>query len=191
MKSLTQYITEKLVLKSNSKIRKKPQYNYHPKTREELKQLIEQRILDAAGHNILNKDHYKINLNDIDVSEITNMAGLFMNSNFDGDISEWDVSNVEDMSVMFNFSKFNGDISNWNVSKVKFMGHMFSNSKFTGENGDLSEWNVSNVENMQYMFAESEFNGDISKWDVGNVKNMKNIFKNCPIKEKYKPKEIK
>ena len=188
MKNLTQYITEKLILNSNSKIRKKPEYKYHPKTREELKQLIERRILDAAGNNILNQNHYKINLNDIDVSEITNMAGLFMNSSFDGDISEWDVSNVTDMAVMFNFSKFNGDISKWDVSKVKDMGYMFSNSKFTGENGDISKWDVSNVEHMEGMFAKTEFNGDISKWDVSNVKNMKDIFKRCPIIKKFRPK---
>ena len=36
MKSLTQHITEKLVLNSNSKIIKR-EYNYHPKTRNELK----------------------------------------------------------------------------------------------------------------------------------------------------------
>ena len=188
MKSLTKYIVEKLVLNSNSKIRKKPEYKYHPKTREELEHLIERLILDAAGNNILNQNHYKINLNDIDVSEITNMAGLFMNSSFDGDISEWDVSNVEDMSVMFNFSKFNGDLSKWDVSKVKHMGYMFSGSKFTGENGDISKWNVSNVERMEGMFAKTEFNGDISKWNVSNVKHMKDIFKRCPIIKKFRPK---
>lgn len=187
MKTLQQHINEKLVINKNTSFKTR-EYKYHPKTKDELKQLIERLILDAAGNNILNQNHYKINLNDIDVSEITDMAGLFMNSSFDGDISEWDVSNVTDMSVMFNFSKFNGDLSKWDVSKVKHMGYMFSNSKFTGENGDISKWDVRNVERMEGMFAKTEFNGDLSNWDVSNVKHMKDIFKQCPIIKKFRPK---
>ena len=37
---------------------------------------------------------------------------------FNGDISLWDVSNVTNMSGMFYESKFDGDISDWDVSKV-------------------------------------------------------------------------
>jgi len=53
------------------------------------------------------------------------MSYLFLESDFNGDISEWDVSNVESMYSMFANSKFNGDISRWNVSKVKDMRYMF------------------------------------------------------------------
>ena len=96
-----------------------------------------------------------------------------------------DVSNVKDMSNVFFNSKFNGDISKWNVSNVLNMGSMFAISEF---NGDISKWNVSKVENMRYMFCDSKFNGDISKWDVSRVECIVNIFRNCPIKEEYKPK---
>ncbi len=67
-----------------------------------------------------------------DVSNITNMNGLFSYRKFNGNISNWDVSNVENMSRMFYRSEFNGDISKWNVSKVINMGHMFNYSKFNG-----------------------------------------------------------
>ena len=71
-------------------------------SREELKELIKQRIEEQGP---------KCDLNDIDVSKITDMSGVFAYSKFCGDISRWDVSNVEDMSWMFYRSQFNGDIS--------------------------------------------------------------------------------
>ena len=84
--------------------------------RKELKKLINQRI-KTLGPNC--------DLNDIDVSKITDMSNMFFYSPFNGDISKWDVSRVKNMNAMFQFSNFNGDISNWNVSKVKTMRGMF------------------------------------------------------------------
>ncbi|MBC6399995.1 MAG: DUF285 domain-containing protein, partial [Ekhidna sp.] len=108
-----------------------------------------------------------------DVSKVTNMFGMFANSSFNGDISEWDVSKVTSMGVMFWASTFNGDISEWNVSKVTNMAEMFFQSDF---NGDISDWDVSKVTNMESMFQSSDFNGDLSKWDVSKVTNMANMF---------------
>ena len=97
-------------------------YNYHPKTKDELKELVNQLINERG------KD---TDLNDIDTSEITDMSYMFKQSYFNGDISNWDVSNVTDMESMFYESKFtgeNGDISKWDVSNVKDMSYMFDKS---------------------------------------------------------------
>ena len=114
MKTLQHYITEKILINKNSKI----PYNYHPKTKDELKDIIKRRI-ESEGN--------ECDLNDIDTSNITDMSGLFEESYFNGDISKWNVSNVTDMGSMFSSSKFNGDISNWDVSNVKFKLAMFYN----------------------------------------------------------------
>ena len=95
-------------------------YNYHPKTKNELKQLVYKLIIERG---------YNANLNDIDTSEITDMSYMFNGSYFNGDISEWDVSNVKYMSYMLSNSSFtgeNGDISNWDVKKVKTMKDIFN-----------------------------------------------------------------
>ena len=144
MKSLTQHITEKLVLNSNSKIRKR-EYNYHPKTGDELKELVK-KLIEERGN--------EADLNDIDTSKITDMQELFSWLTFNGDISLWDVSNVTDMNRMFSNSDFTGenaDISNWTVSNVEDMYGMFYKSKF---NGDISKWDVSKVSQHNFMFTD-------------------------------------
>ena len=110
MKTLNTYITEKL---KNNKLSD----NYQPKTRDELKELVNKLIKERGN---------EADLNDIDTSEITDMADVFYELDFNGDISQWDVSNVTDMSSMFSSCKsFNQDISNWDVSKVTDMRYMF------------------------------------------------------------------
>ena len=127
-------------------------YSCQPTTKDELDRIIKKRIKEQGPN---------CDLNDIDVSLVTNMSYLFYGSKFNGDISKWDVSNVKDMWFMFDRSKFNGDIS---------------------------DWNVSNVDSMASAFYKSEFNQDISKWQINKNCDTNNMFKDCPIKEEYKPK---
>ena len=128
MKSLTTYIIEKMVYTKDNSIQK---CNYFPKTREELDDIITQ-LIKERGKNA--------DLNDIDVSKITDMRGLFAWRN---DLLDFKYN------IKYDFSKFNGDISNWDVSKVTSMKEMFEYSMF---NGDISNWDVSNVTNMDSMF---------------------------------------
>src|SRR5574344_420907 len=108
MKTLKQHIDEALKIGKN--LSEWSSYSCQPKTRDELKKIIKDRI---------SKEGPNCDLNDIDVSQITNMSDLFYNSDFTGDISKWDVSNVENAGSMFLLSKFNGDISNWNTRKMR------------------------------------------------------------------------
>ena len=137
MKSINIYINE--VLKLGNKSR----YKYHPETKEELKELLNQLIKERGNEG---------DFNDIDTSKITDMSDLFYALiDFNGNISQWDVSNVTDMSNMFYKCKtFNKDISSWDVSNVTNMYSMFRICK--SFNQDISYWNVSNVTDNTDMF---------------------------------------
>ena len=139
MKTFKQHILEKLKVSVRNTIK----HTLFPKTKDELKQMIKDEI---------SKNGNECSLNHIDVSEITNMTGLFFGSKFNGDISDWDVLNVENMSYMFSHSLFNGNISNWDVSNVRYMHGMFWESAF---NGNISKWNVSDVTDTTYMFKNT------------------------------------
>lgn len=67
-----------------------------PGNLKELKQIV---------RNTISEKGYDCDLNFLDVSEITDMTGLFRGSNFNGDISKWDVSNAENVEGMFKNSK--------------------------------------------------------------------------------------
>jgi surface protein len=158
------------------------QYNYCPQTREELEDLLDQ-LLKERG--------WEADLNDIDVSNITNMSGLFFNYAYlNCDLSGWDVSNVTNMWDMFcGCKEFEGKgLENWDVSNVEDIQCMFAScEKFEGKG--LENWNVSNVRNMSSMFYRcKKFNCNLSNWNVSNVTNYYDIFDKCPIKDEYKPK---
>ena len=81
MKQLKQFITEKFKISS-----KNLGSIYHPKTKEELEELVK-KLIKERGNDA--------DLNDIDVSNIEDMSQLFYASSFNGDISQWNVSNVK------------------------------------------------------------------------------------------------
>ena len=153
MKTLTDRINEALKIGKN--LSEWSAYSCQPKTVFELKKLIDDRISNEG---------ISCDLNDIDVSLITNMSYLVYNSNFIGNISKWNTSNVKNMGGMFSKSNFNGDISNWDVSKV---------------------------EDMSWMFDKSKFNSDISNWNINKDCETFNMFNDSKIKDEYKPKSLR
>ena len=147
MKKLNTYIQEKLVVVHKS-------YSCTPKTTMEIQDILEERLEQDPDAD----------LNDIDVSNITDMSNLFWGLDpHNIDISEWDVSNVETMKNMFlNCENFNSDLSLWDVSNVQDMSDIFNGCrKF---NSDLSGWDVSNVEDMRYMFDGCDSMKKLPEW---------------------------
>jgi len=174
MKNLNEIIQEKLKIGSKTQVRT---YKYSPKSLKELKDIIK---------DIIKEEGPDANLNNIDVSDVYNMDGLFNITEYGKQIEignikidDWNVSDVRSMRNMFlNCAKFNSDISNWDVSKVTDMSGMFFRCKEF--NQDISKWDVSKVENMDDMFNGcKKFNQDISKWNVNKVISMERIFTAC------------
>jgi len=141
MRKYSAFINEKLLLGKNHK--NNITYNYKPTSKKELRNIIIDRI------NVVGPD---CNLNDIDVSQITDMSYLFWGLEIENiDISCWNVSNVTNMEGMFNKCKnFNSDISEWNVSNVKNFNYMFYMCKKF--KADLSEWNINKNASHSTMF---------------------------------------
>ena len=142
MKSLVNFIQEGLKLGS-SKI-KSEEYTEHPKIKDELRDILIERLPDDPNAD----------LNDIDVSAITDMSYLFAGLDpHNIKIDRWDVSNVINMTSMFNGRKnFNADISGWDVKNVTYMNYMFDGCKKFDQ--DLSSWQLPNITyNTRYLKA--------------------------------------
>lgn len=126
------------------------------------------RELAKIIKNECSKNGWECDLNHIDVSKMTRLDNLFTMINglseFNGNISKWDVSNVTNMSGMFAGSKFTGekgDISNWNVSNVRNMARMFADSKFEG---DITKWDTSSAVDLRYMFDNCPLENKKPDW---------------------------
>ena len=132
------------------------QYDIKPADRKELQDILEERI---------SKDP-NADLNDIDVSNVTDMNHLFLRGS-----SGW-FRRLDPHDI---------DISDWDVSKVEDMGSMFYDCpNFTGRG--LENWNVSNVKDMRDMFYKcKKLKCDISNWDISEnciIKDMFSAIKN-------------
>ena len=154
MKDIITYIQEGFKLGKN-KVENKIEHKYFPKNKWELQDILRKRLTEDKNAN----------LNDIDVSKVSNMFDIFDSTDpHNIDISEWDVSNVKNMSMMFFECKnFNCDLSDWDVSNVVQFDHTFYGcKKFTGKG--LENWNVSNVEYMVNMFDGCDSLKNIPSW---------------------------
>ena len=101
------------------------------------------------------------------------------NTTVPANINDWDVSNVTDMSNLFSGKEtFNQPLDKWNVSGVTNMEAMFSQCDLF--NQPLDSWDVSNVRNMKFMFFRCEkFNQPLNMWTVNNATNTNYMFEGC------------
>ena len=172
MKSLNQYIIEKILINKNSKLNK-----VKVESKDQLQLIIQERY---------NKNKSFIDLTDIDISELNNLWGIFgkLNTVEVVDISGWDTSNVITMDCMFiqckKLKKIIG-IENLDVSKLEDTQGMFDMCVSLVEL-DLTNWNPISLENAYYMFSycsNLKIIKNIENWQLPNIKKVKRMFSKC------------
>lgn len=131
-------------------------------------------------------DIESLDLSDWDVSNITDMSFMFLESELKnvGNLDAWNVSNVTNMRCMFCQSVMQsvGDLSQWNTENVETFGAMFAHSEiFTI--GDVSAWHVENLEISAQMFDHSEMSdvGDITKWHTPKLDYADDMFRDSQL----------
>ncbi|WP_222987546.1 BspA family leucine-rich repeat surface protein [Psittacicella hinzii] len=140
-----------------------------------------------------------LDLNFIDVSQMTSLQGLFAfatQSKLPDDNEGVDLSGqIEQVNTQANvqaspqaeLAQFSCDytkdllkadkqidISQWDVSQVTNLDYLFLCSAFAG---DISQWNVSKVTSMRGTFmGAQQFNSDLSQWNTAQVTDMSYMF---------------
>lgn len=121
--------------------------SYHPKDRDELKNIIIKKINKAPFIDGVCVPDFS----DIDISYINDLTGVF-----NGDV-------IEQTNLGYKFLKI--DITNWNTSNVTNMWGMFECNKNVTYI-DMSGIDLSSIENMRYMFDGCE---KLKKLNIDNV----------------------
>ncbi len=106
-----------------------------------------------------------------DLTGVTDLSFAFSYSGIDEipNINDWDVSNVTNMGNLFErVTDFNQPLDNWDVSNVTNMSFMFDGA--TSFNQPLDSWDVSKVEDISYMFRDAtSFDQSLGAWELANL----------------------
>ena len=172
MKSLNQYIIEKILINKSSKFNK-----IKVESRDQLQSIIQERYY---------KNKSFIDLTDLDISELDDLCGIFggLNKVEVVDISGWNTSNVTTMEDMFSFcDKLKNiiGIENLDVSKLEDATSMFYYCKNLVEL-DLTNWNPVSLQHTYEMFSgcsNLKIIENIENWQLPNIKNVRQMFYNC------------
>ena len=171
MKSLNQYIIEKILINKSSKFNK-----IKVESHDHLFSIIQER---------LNNNKLFIDLTDLDISELDDLSYIFYGLNMEVvDISGWNTSNIITMENMFSFcNKLKNiiGIENLDVSKLQRANAMFYWCKNLVEL-DLTNWNPISLENMSNMFgycSNLKIIKNIENWQLPNIKDVRQMFYKC------------
>ncbi|MFD1441743.1 BspA family leucine-rich repeat surface protein [Lacticaseibacillus hegangensis] len=137
-------------------------------------------------------------LENVDVSQMTNMSFLFSGESGDGNankmpklttisgLSNWDVSHVTTMADMFQknpvLTHVDG-IANWDTSAVTDMNHLFYGDTSMSTLPDLSAWKTNRVTDFDFAFSGMTNLTEVTSlnnWDVSSGVKFWDMFSNDP-----------
>ena len=191
MKSLNEYIIEKILINKSSKFINK---KIKVESKDQLQSIIKERY---------NNYNSFLDLTDIDISELKYLSRIFkrLNNLEVVDISSWNTSNVIYMNDMFleceNIKKIIGienldvskledatsmfshceklvelDLTNWNPILLKNAWNMFSCCSNLKNIKNIENWQLPNIKDVSYMFYKcTKLDVDLSNWDLTNIKD--------------------
>ena len=165
-------------------------------------------LRDALDEHRVEIESGVIRITNWNVSNVTDMQGLFYNWRSFNQPLNWDTSKVKNMAFMFSgcakldkplvlntsgvivmvfmFNEcvsFNQELTSFDTRNVTAMDNMFY--RCAAFDQDL-EWDTSSVTTMASMFSHcAAFNREL-RWDTSNVKSMSNMFERCAALE-HKP----
>lgn len=151
------------------------------KTKEELINIINKRIIDDKGN---------LDLTDINVSKLSDFSNLFKNHPdvYEIDLTGWDVSNIENMAKMFSnctYLKTIKGLEDWDTSSLKKCVFMFCDCINLIDVGHIENWNMENVENVNGMFDGCKrLRLDLTSWHIRKKSNHFN-FSSQALNIKY------
>ena len=161
---------------------------YYPKVKKELIQITQALSLI---------DPKNINLNWIDISNITDLTRVFAKlKNLNIDCSEWDTRHVEKFNYCFAFINKSTSIkaNNWQFDSAKeFDGMFYMTSKSTNVIINAEHWNSGNVITMKSMFAycsNQNFLHYATKLDISSCMDFTQMFANSKCEEDLSNWEI-
>lgn len=133
-----------------------------------------------------NSNLNKIDLSNLDTSNVDNTAYMFYNDKLDdlSSLSNWDTHQFKVINGMFYGNKLSDltPIANWDMHAVEGMNYVFFNNQIT-DVAPISNWNIGQVEDFSGLFQSNKIQdiSSLSKWNVKNVKYMNYMFFNNQI----------
>lgn len=157
MKTLNRFINEALI-KKDTKIN---YYKYYPKNRDELIEIIKEKINNLPNNGLLD-------LSDIDISEVDYIAYLFQRI---------DASYRNKIKII--------NVSGWNTSKFTKLNSLFFMCSNVEEIIGIENFNTENIESIISMFYKCSNlkKVDLSKWNVKKLVLFNYVFKDCFLLE--------
>jgi hypothetical protein len=183
MKNLKDIISEKLIINKNIKVN---EYHYHPINRRDLVEVVSKKYKDLKSKNEI------LDLNDIDISKVHDLSYLFeLIKPKKVNMNNWDTSNVTDIHGLF----WNNDIieeiyiEDWDVSNVETAYGSFYFCKNL-KKLNLKSWNFKSCTEFDLMFkgCEQLDTKFTDTWKMPtHVITVDQMFDGC----KYRPKWYK